>query len=76
MLSEGSRQCELGAGEGSVNVDWKRRPKGDVGLRGGGAQKVRTLGGERGHGEQSSLSVMQLIAMLAKDMPERSRKTQ
>lgn len=27
-------------------------------------------------GEKSSLSVMQLIAMLAKDMPERSRKIQ
>lgn len=27
-------------------------------------------------GEESSLSVMQLIAMLAKDMPERSRKMQ
>lgn len=45
ILSEGSRWCELGTVEGSVNVDWKCRSKGGIGLRGGGAQKMRALGG-------------------------------
>lgn len=48
-----------------------------MGLRGEGfGRRLAGLGGERGHDEESSLSVMQLIAMLAKDMPERSRKMQ
>lgn len=48
-----------------------------MGLRGEGfGRRLTGLCVERGHDEQSSLSVMQLIAMLAKDMPERSRKMQ
>lgn len=45
ILSEGSRWCELDTVEARVNVDWKCRSMGGIGLRGGGAQKVRALGG-------------------------------
>lgn len=60
-----------GRGREGVWVE-SRRPQ--EGRPGGGDWEDGVVSGDIG--EHSSLSVMQLIAMLAKDMPERSRKIQ
>lgn len=60
------------AGWGGMDGGWGERAQ--EGTPSGGGWQDWVVRGDIG--EQSSLSVMQLIAMLAKDMPERSRKMQ